>query len=181
MALLELCWAFSFGTLLAWLGCVGRGRRWPTWVPYFAPGCAAWICGSQGLLFRRQADFMVGYVVEARTLFAPLPYVLWAAITVALAWLGSATWLSRLRWGWVAALAIVFGLGAGYLGTNALAPRLRIQGSTLEFQAGLGRSLESQPAFRTLLGLSLIASLLPVAGAAVAVIADSIASRPRAL
>jgi len=178
MAAFELPLVAVLSVILARLAVLGRSREPPNWTGLFAPGAIAWIAGTQGLLFRRQPDYMVAYLIEVREA-AWLAYLAWCVAALSLAWVFS-VWALRpghsARWDplLVIALASVVGLLA-----MPLSGRLGLIGSTLEFRQGIARPLAYEPAVRALVVLTAMGSFIPVAGAGLLVAADGIRSALR--
>jgi hypothetical protein len=178
MAAFELPLVALLSVILARLAVLGRSREPPSWTGLFAPGAIAWIAGTQGLLFRRQPDYMVAYLVEARQA-AWLAYLAWCAAALGLAWVFS-VWAQRAgqftRWDLplVIAVAALVGLLA-----IPLWGRLGLIGSTLELRQGVVRPLAFEPAVRALVVLTAMGSFIPVAGAALLVAADGVRSALR--
>lgn len=178
MAAFELPLIALLSTILTRLALVGRRHRPPAWTALFACGAVAWIAGTQGLLFRRQPDYMVAYLFEARRL-SWVVYAVWCVAVVALAW-GFSSLTDRAgrggRWDLVLVFAAAMAIG---LLAIPLSGRLRLIGSTFEFREGVPRPLGYEPAARTLVMLTAIGSFLPVVGAALVVAADGLRSALR--
>jgi hypothetical protein len=172
MAAFELPLVALLSTVLTRLTLLGRREGPPAWTEIFACGAVAWIVGTQGLLFRRQPDYMVAYLFEARGASGAV-YVAWCAAALGLAW-GFSIWARGAR---PRDLGLVFGaaLGIGLLALP-MAGRLHFVGSTFEFREGVPRPLDYEPTVQTLLTLTSIASFVPVLGAALAVAADGLRS-----
>ena len=180
MGAIELAFALLFGAVLGGLAASGRGPKLPAWADLFAPGAMAWLCGVQGSLFQRQADYMVAYLVEARG--HPVAwYAVWSLGCVSLTLLGSRMVQSVKTVGLPAARGrIAILMGMILVGCSGLLwPRLVVFGSTLEFAMGIARPLSTQPAVRILLGISLLATVIPVGGAVLVVAIDALRARRR--
>ncbi len=173
MGIVELSLALLLGALLGTLAMAGRPAPLPAWSEVFAPGVMGWLCGVQGILFQRQADYMLAYLANGR-LHPVLWYCAWALACVLLTLVGSRM-VQGVRRGFPAARGKVAWAGGVLLaGCGALLwPRLSIFGSTLEFVVGLGRPLSTQPAAGMLLTLTLLGSAIPVMGAIGLVALDS--------
>lgn len=171
MALFELLLLPLVGFAFTRLALLGRPRPAPGWTELVAPGVASWLCGVQGLLFRRQPDYMVAYTVEARGQ-ATAFYVLWLLLAVGVSYWASVRTRSGLR-PRLGAAAFAGLASVGALGAVVLWPRLLLIGSTIELQQGLGRPLTAQPTARFLIGVTVIASALPLAGTALLLALDA--------
>ena len=173
MAAFELPLVALLSVILARLAVLGRSRGAPGWTGLFAPGAVAWIAGAHGLLFRRQPDYMVAYLFEAREV-AWLAYSAWCVAALSLAGVFS-IWARRAgrsaRWDLLLVIAAASVVGLLAL---PLRGRLGLIGSTLEFRQGVARPLGFEPAVRALLVLTAMGSFIPVAGAGLLVAADGI-------
>jgi hypothetical protein len=179
MAAFELPLVALLSTVLTWLALLGRGREPLGWTGLLGPGAVAWIVGVQGLLFRRQPDYMVAYLVEARET-AWIAYLLWCLAALGVA-AGFSSWTQRAARSRSRDLALVLGIAllTGLLAIPLLT-RLDLIGSTFEFREGVARPLSFEPAVGTLVTLTEIGSFLPVLGAGLLVVVDGIRLRRRA-
>lgn len=158
----------------------GRPAPLPPWTEVFASGVMGWICGIQGMLFQRQADYMMAYLVTARS-HPALWYFGWALCCVVFSMAGSRM-VQGVRRGFPVArgrVALLSGLlvaGCGAL----LWPRLFVIGSTLEFTVGIARAFSTMPAARMLLVLTSFGAFIPAFGAIVFVAIDAFRQRRKA-
>jgi hypothetical protein len=178
MAAFELPLVGLLSATLTGLALAGRGRPPPAWAALFGPAAIAWIAGVQGLMFRRQPDYMVAYLFEARPA-TWIAYLGWCAAAIGLAW-AFASWLQRAvqAGSWQPVAVFLGALVVGLL-SLLLESRLALIGSTYEFRQGMARPLADEPAIGTLLSLTAIGSFVPVAGAAALVAADGIRAARR--